>query len=172
MHVDPAQQDPVLERLANEQSAWFARLEVAGTLDMSAPGAWGDKSLRDLLVHLNFWQDYKNARLQAGLMGTTAPRPWPRDIDAIDDEDDQVEAINVWAEEQAAGITGVEAIAESRRLWNEQFATIERMSSELRKDPGAYPMFEGQSLADAVLSGWFFEHYLDEHKAELDRLSM
>lgn len=97
------EQDEVLERLQTERSAWFAKLGVASTMDAEAPGFWGEHSLRDLIAHINFWQAYKNQRLQAGAAGEMAPEPWPADMNAIEDEDEQVDAINAFALEQAAG---------------------------------------------------------------------
>jgi len=163
--------EQALERLEIERSTWFAKLEVAGTLDADQPGFWGEQSLRDLLVHLNFWQSYKNDRLRDGVMGETTPRPWPEFLSAIADDDDQVNAINAYAQEQADGQPASAAIADSQRLWNEQFAIIEGMPSEILTEPNRFPMFEGRGLADALVSGYFFEHYHDEHGAELSALT-
>lgn len=162
--------DKALERLEIERSAWFAKLEVAGAIDANQPGFWGERSLRDLLVHLNFWQAYKNIRLKAAA-GETVARPWPADLNAISNEDDLVDAINAWAHEQSAQHSTAAVIAESHRLWNEQFAIIEAMPSEARSDPNRFPMFEGHSLDECLIEGWYFEHYHDEHAPELAKLA-
>lgn len=166
-----SEKQSILDRLAIEQSSWFAKLEVAGTLDLDAPGFWGDRSLRDLIVHLNFWQQYKNARLRAAIDGTKAPAPWPAEFESIEYEDEQVDAINAFASERASSQSGTDAIMESHRLWNEQFAIIERMSEDLLHRPDRFPMFDGKSLAEIVNSGGYFDHYHDEHGTELATLS-
>jgi hypothetical protein len=154
--VNETIREAVLDRLAIEQSMWFAKLEVAGTLDLNAPGFWGERSLRDLIVHLNFWQQYKNDRLGAAIDGAEA---------------EQVDAINAFALEQAAGTSGKDVIGESHRRWNEQFAIIERLPNDLLTSPGRFAMFDGKSLADSVSTGSYFEHYHDEHGPELAKLS-
>jgi hypothetical protein len=161
--------DAALERLEIERSAWFAKLEVAGAMDANQPGFWGDQSLRDLIVHLNFWQSWKNARLQA--RGESVSHPWPRELDEISDGDEQVDAINAWAQEQAAGQSISQVIAESHRLWNEQYALIEALPADVRSDPDRFPMFEGHSLDELLIDGSYFEHYHDEHGPELAQLT-
>lgn len=165
-------QDDVLERLANERSAWFAKLEVAGAGEMTAPGFWGERSLRDLIAHLNGWQAWKNARLAAAIIGEEATPPWPVETAQIEQGDQRVDQINAWLLQQAAETTPQQVLAEAKTLWNEQFAIVERMPDELRANPDAFPMLEGVSLNDAIRSGAFFEHYHDEHGPELDRLSI
>jgi hypothetical protein len=165
-------QDDVLERLANERSAWFAKLEVAGAEDMTASGFWGEHSLRDLIAHLNGWHAWKNARLLARMTGEEATPPWPVETGQIETDDERVDRINAWLLERAADMPPQQVLAEAKSLWNEQFAIIERMPAELRRDPNAFPMLEGVSVDDAIRSGAWFEHYHDEHGAELARLSI
>ena len=169
--VNETTREAVLDRIAIEQSTWFAKLEVAGTLELDAPGFWGNRSLRDLIIHLNFWQQYKNARLQAAIDKTEAQVPWPAEFESMEDEDEQVDAINAFALEQAADQSGADAIGESHRLWNDQFGIIERMPDELLTDPSGFAMFDGLSLAETVKTGRYFEHYHDEHAADLAKLT-
>lgn len=163
--------DKALEQLEIERSMWFAKLEVAGAIDAEQPGFWDDLTLRDLLVHLNFWQAYKNARLLAGASDETAAHPWPPELDEIADEDARVDAINDWVRVQAEALSIAAIIAESHRLWNEQITLIEAMPVDVREDPGRFPMFEGHSLNQTLIDGWYFEHYHDEHGPELARLT-
>lgn len=157
----------VLAAIERERAAWEELLGEVGENRMLEPGPMGEWTFKDLVAHLNGWRTRGLGRLEAALQGQPdPPPPWPAELQT-DDE------INDWIQAQNADRLLGEILDDSRLMFARMAAIVEMMPEEDLNDPARFPSLEGQSLAEAILTGAYFSHLHEEHepaiRAWLDR---
>lgn len=138
------------------------RMIAAVGVRIDQPGSAGHWSLKDLLVHLTGWQTLTAARLEAPLRGGEPVQPWPELLGA---EEDNVDAINAWFEEQGRDRSTDEVIAESRETLGRIETAISQLSEDDLFELSRFPWLEGYRLGPAVIEG-MNEHFR-EHRDEI-----
>ena len=158
-NTDPRER--LLARIEDERAQWQALVDEVGPERMNEPGPMGDWSFRDLTAHITGWRDRTIARIAAGPHGTPA-QAWPSDMD--DANDDDVERINDWLQEQQRKMP-LEAVL------RDADASFTRLADAVRQVPEDdlttlgrfFWVSDGRSLADAELFG----HIHEEHEPDI-----
>lgn len=157
---------------ANQERVWWEQVLAArGTDAMTQPGiVTPEWSFKDLVVHLNGWQRRALDQMAADRDRRKRPAdPWPAGLNAIPDEDERVNQINAWIQEQGRHLSLAQVLADTRSQWDELLALISTTSVEDMSDPQLFAYLDGQSLGDAVMTGKLFSHVHDEHGADIER---
>ena len=160
----------VLERLQEEPHWWEGILADIGDDRMEEAGIMGGWTFKVMVAHLSGWQRRTLNRLQAGVSGEPeAPTPWPEELNdpGNPDHEGQVDHVNHWLYEHSKDRPVEMVLAESRNQWDELQSLLERMPEDLLLDAETFPFLDGQSLADAVVTGSLFGHFHDEHEPEI-----
>ena len=127
------------------------------------PGTAGHWSLKELLVHLTGWQRLTAARLEAPLRGDDDPsNPWPASTGT---EEENVDAINAWFEDQGRNRSSAEIVAESRETLERIERAIEQLPADDLLEMSRFPWMEGYRLGPGVIGG-MIEHF-QEHQDEI-----
>lgn len=145
--------DHMLARIRDEQQAWRAVVDEVGADRMLEPGPMGEWTFRDLAAHLLGWRERTIAYIEAAVRGEGRPRdPWP---DGLGDPD----AVNDWIQEQHAGRTPEEVLADVDLSFDRLAAALAALPDARLADPNAIAGFEGYSPAGTDwLSHWHEEH--------------
>lgn len=153
----------ILEAIDQERQNWEDLLAEVGESRMLESGPMGEWSFKDLVAHLNGWQKWSLQRLEAAANGQPAPEPdWPYD----ENDDEQVDQINDWIQDQNAEKLLGEVIDESRESFARLAEIVQRLPDEALNDPQRFPWLEGNALGPNLVSrDVFFGHYHDEHEA-------
>jgi hypothetical protein len=147
----------LLAELNSEHEAWQGLLADIGDDRMDEPGVAGPWSIKDIVAHLTAWRRRTVGRLEA--VGHGQPEPaheWPADLK----DDDE---INAWFHERDRNKSLREVLSESRRVFEQLVAAIEKLPQEALDDPGRLPWMQGAPVSGAA----FFSHFHDEHEADM-----
>lgn len=148
------------------QRAETERVIAAAGDRVAAPGSAGHWSVKELLTHLTGWQKMTAARLEAGLNGGEPVQPWP---ESLGSEDENVDAINAWFEEQDRDRSAEEVIAESRETLGRIEAAITQLSDADLFEFNRFPWLEGYQLGSGVIEG-MTEHFREHREEDLRAL--
>lgn len=147
----------LLAQLNSEQDAFEDLLAEIGQDRMEEPGVAGQWSIKDIVAHITAWRRRTVGRLEAAANGGPEPNPpWPADLQ----EDD---AINAWFHERDRKKSVREVLGESRDVFNQLAAAIQKLPEDALDDPGRFPWMEGTPFTGAS----FFSHFHDEHEADM-----
>jgi len=147
----------LLAELKSENEAWERLLAQIGEDRMDEPGAAGAWSIKDVVAHLTAWRRRTVGRLEAAAHGQPEPAsPWPADLH----EDDE---INAWFHARDADKPVREVLSESRGVFQQLAAAIEKFPEAALDDPGRFPWMQGTPVSGAA----FFAHFHDEHEADM-----
>jgi hypothetical protein len=147
---------------------WDDMIRSVGLDRMDEPGVMGQWSTKQLIAHLAGWQWKTVESFKKSLSGGEYPAtPWPAEWNdpATWEADGQVEPINQWIHDRAAGMSSDEVIQEARDLWLELRRIVGGLSVDQMNDPNLFPRLEGKSLGELLLAGEFMGHFrehLDE----------
>lgn len=153
-----AGKDEVLDALQKSFTGWQARLNGMTEAEVCALPASGGWCLKDVIGHLNAWQERSIVRLEAALAGTKPVSPdW---MDGLPEEEDFLELFNQRIYERSAAESWETVYAR----WQTDFARFLQLAA-LVPEPdllaqGKYPWLEGYPLM-AVLLGSLDHH--NEH---------
>lgn len=151
----------VLAVIAAERAEWNDLVNAVGPDRMQEPGAMGQWTFKDLAAHLTGWRQRSINRLRAAARGEGEPLPpWPADL-----EDD--DAINDWIQEHATNRSVEDILAEADTSFADLAAAVESLPSDVLWDQARFPWLEGQSIGQAILDRSYFDHYHDEHEADV-----
>lgn len=154
----------VLAAINREREVWDALLAEVGEDRMLETGPMGDWTFKDLVDHLTSWRERSLRRLEAAAHGQPEPpSPWPADLQ----EDDDVDAINAWFRQQSADKLLGEVLDESRASYARLTEVVQHLPDDALSDGSYFAWTEGQPLAEAIVSGAFFDHLHDEHAADV-----
>jgi len=160
----------VIQRIEDEQTWWAEATHNTDISEAEAPGLAGEWSFKDVVNHLNIWQGRDIAELRAARDGAERPAPeWPAEIEAIEDEDERVRHINAWTSKRDQAISVNEAIERYASQLEELEEFVTEMTDETVNDPDLFPVLDGRSLADSIMSGWLFRHTHGEHGPDLQK---
>lgn len=126
------------------------------------PGSFEALSLKDLIAHLTYWRVLTAERLEAGLAGREPVMPWPAPLD----EDDDVDAVNLWIYNENLGKSSATIMAESADTFVRCAAAIAAMPQEGLFDLGYFAWAAEFRLAPAVISGTYY-HFHEDHEPEI-----
>jgi hypothetical protein len=147
----------LLAQLNSEHKEFEGLLGQIGEDRIEEPGVAGDWSVKDIVAHLSAWRRRTVGRLEAVAHGQPEPAPlWPAELH----EDDE---INAWFQARDRVKSVRDVLEESRGVFQELAAAIEKMPQEALDDPGRFPWMEGTSLSGAA----FFSHFHNEHEADM-----
>ena len=153
----------LITQLNSENQAWEALLGAIGEERMDETGVAGAWSIKDVVAHLAAWRRRTVARLEVAGRGQPEPAPeWPSDL-RDDDE------INSWFHARDRGKSVREVLAESRRVFQELVAAIEKLPDDALDDAGRFPWTNGAPLTGATLFGHFHEEHEADMRAYLSR---
>ena len=123
---------------------------------MTAPGAVGDWSVKDLLAHLIFWEQAPVRALRAEASGEPGQLP---------PDDEGVDRLNARAVAERRERPPAEVLTEFERSYHELLEVVEPLSDEDLNDPGRYAWTGGKPLW-RIIAGESYLHYR-EHDEEL-----
>ncbi len=156
----------ILEAIDQERQSWEALLAEVGESRMLEPGPMGEWSFKDLVAHLNGWKLRTLQRLEAVANGQPEPDlGWPANAD----DDDQVDVVNDWIQEQNADKLLGEVINESRESFARLAEVVQRLPDDALYDPQRFPWLEGNALGPIIANREIFDHYHDEHEPDVQR---
>jgi hypothetical protein len=158
----------VVAAINREREAWDGLIAQIGEDRMLESGPMGDWTFKDLAAHLTAWRERSVRRLEAAAHGQPEPQaPWPAELN--DENDDDIDAINAWFQQQSADKLLGEVLDESRESYARLAEAVQQLPDEALTDPSYFSWTEGQALGDAIVSGDFFGHLHEEHDAEIRR---
>jgi hypothetical protein len=147
----------LMAQLNSEQEAFEGLLGLIGEDRMEEPGVAGAWSIKDVVAHLTAWRRRTVGRLEAVARGESEPAaPWPADLR----EDDE---INAWFHARDRNKSVREVLSESRGVFQQLAAAIEKFPEDALDDPGRFPWMQGTPLSGAA----FFSHFHDEHEGDM-----
>jgi hypothetical protein len=151
----------LLNWLQEKYKQWEAFLDKIGPTRMDQPGVNGDWSMKDMLAHLNGWQQRLIASFQAAQRGESEPPPpWPAHLHTEDE-------INAWIYETNHGRSVHAVMDESHRLFQQLLAVIDGLPEDVRIEriePEYYLVWVEDKRFPA---GEFFDHFRDEHEPDV-----
>ena len=102
----------LIERLRQERAAWDGLLARLDEQRMTASGAMGEWTFKDLIAHITAWRQHELNGLVAAHEGRAAPpAPWAEDLG----HDGDTDAINKWIYQRNKHRPLGDILAESRR---------------------------------------------------------
>jgi hypothetical protein len=147
----------LLAELKSENESWERLLAQIGEDRMEEAGAAGAWSIKDVVAHLTAWRRRTVGRLEAAANGQPEPaHEWPADLH----EDDE---INAWFHARDRDKSVRDVLSESRRVFQQLAAAIEKFPEAALDDPGRFPWMQGTPLSGAA----FFAHFHNEHEADM-----
>lgn len=163
--TQPYTLEAIFARARDERAWWEGVVAARPARDMTQPGTITPEwSFKDLVNHLNGWRRRAIDHMHADRARRERPaEAWPDELNAIADEDEQVDRINAWIQARGQQLSLDEVIAESRSQWDELYALITTTSEEDMRDPQLFSYLDGHSLGDAVISGDLWDHVHGEH---------
>ena len=148
----------LLNWLQEEYQQLEALLDQVGPARMEQPGVNGDWSIKDLVAHLNGWQPWLIARMQAAQHGEPEPpSPWPVQLQT-DDE------INAWIYETNKDRPVREVLDESHQLFQQLLAVIEGLPDDVRIEREWHLVWLGDKRFPI---GEFFDHFHNDHEPDV-----
>ena len=147
----------LLADLDSENQVWEGLLEDIGEERMEEQGVAGAWSIKDVVAHLAAWRRRTVGRLEAVAKGQPEPAPaWPAEL-RDDDE------INKWFHARDRAKPVREVLSESRRVFQQLRAAIEKLPDDVLDDPRRFPWMQGAPMSGATLFG----HFHEEHEADM-----
>jgi hypothetical protein len=148
----------LLNSLQAMQQQWELLLDQVGPTRMDHPGVNGDWSMTDMVAHLTEWNRYLVARLDAAQRGEPEPPPhWPAHVQTEDE-------VNAWIYETNRGRPADEILDESRQLFRQLLAVIERLPDDVRIDEAYHLVWLDGKYYPA---SEFFDHFRDDHEPDV-----
>ena len=155
----------LLAAIERERAGWERLLAEVGEARMTRPGATGDWSFKDVVVHLSGWRERTLDRLEAARRHQPPPPPpWPEGFD--EDSEAGLEQINRWLYERGKDRPLADVLAESREQFRQLYEAVQSLPEQDLLEPGRFPWLEGEALGPAVLGG-SFAHLHEEHEPTL-----
>ncbi len=149
----------LLDQIEQEQLRWTALLAEVGEEHMLQPGAMGDWTFKDVIAHLNAWQQHSITLLEAAQRKQApVPPPWPSNLDWDKDQDQ----INQWVYMANWDRPLADLLQESRHQFEQLTGLIQMLPEADLFDPQHFPWTKERSLASTT-----FGHFDDEHEPAL-----
>lgn len=156
--------EEALAAVEHQREAWLALVAEVGPERLETPGAMGDWTFKDLAAHLNGWQERKVSLLENVAAGKyeLPPEPWPADITDVHDINDWIYAAN---KDRPVD----EVLADATAQYDRMRAAVEKIPEDVLNEKGLFPWLEDEPFAARLVDGRLFDHYPDEHEADVRR---
>lgn len=149
----------LIAALRADQQFWRDLAGQVGPDRYAEPGPMGEWSFGDMAGHLVGWRNRTIARVEAFAHGAPNPaNPWPANLD----EDAQVDEVNDWIQQQAAGRPPEELVQEYDASYDRLIAALDATPEAKLTDPNAVPW-----LDSAIVDADFTSHLHEEHVASV-----
>ena len=153
--AEPTNKTELLAQLQAGRTAWEALLAQVEPAHWTDVGIEGDWSLKDVIVHIAFWEGRAVKRLQAVARGKTpTPHPVIKNLDTDD--------ANAWIYDQNEHRPLAEVQAEEQATYQELLATLESVSDSDLFTPGRFPWLDSGLALWETLPSNSYGHY-EEH---------
>ncbi len=147
---EPASKDELIRTLKTERQRWEELLNEVGPNRTETSGVTGDWSVKDIIAHVNAWEERLVAWLEAIALGTSPELPpWPANLDE--------DATNAWIWKVNRGRRLDEVLAESRRTSERVEELLAAVTEQDLKEPGRLWWLSGASLL-ASIPGHSYAH--------------
>jgi|GraSoiStandDraft_54_1057290.scaffolds.fasta_scaffold130811_3 hypothetical protein len=146
----------LLHEMSNGYTALENILAPLNQAQMTTPGVNGDWSIKDILAHLNAWQDYLVIRLQA------ATRNEVPAVGVLSDEDEgnTVDRLNADFYEENKARPLDEVLAEFHTTYRQIVEAVQALSDEDLFEPKRFAWMKGNALWE-LIPGNTYGHYLE-----------
>jgi hypothetical protein len=150
--------------LHEEHQQWTAFLDGIDPARMDQPGVAAHWSVKDIVAHLTGWNRNLAARIQAAQRSEPQPPPpWPAHLEAEDD-------INAWIYEASRSRSVQAVLDESHQQFRQFLAVIKGLPDEVQIETQHHQgrAYHVVQLGDQrFLTGEFFDHFHDDHEADV-----
>jgi hypothetical protein len=147
----------LVEQMKSEQESFEGLLGQVGEERMEEPGVAGEWSMKDVVAHLTAWRRRTVARIEAAAQGKPEPaHEWPEELKEDDD-------VNAWFHERDRNKSVSQVLAESRRVFDQLVAAVEKFPEDAVDRIQTLPWWQGAPVNGAA----FFGHFHDEHEADM-----
>src|SRR6478736_3211511 len=118
--ADQMTKSKLLDIMSESQTRWQALLAEVGEERMTRPGVEGDWSVKDIVAHVNFYEDWLVGYLQSALRGE---KPQSNPETAGVDTDQQ----NAWVYERIRDRPLRDVLEESPRIFARLLETVQAL---------------------------------------------
>ena len=151
----------LIDWLEEQYQQWEAFLDQIDPALMEQPGVAAHWSIKDIVAHLNGWQQNFVERFQAAHRGQPEPPPhWPEHLQEEDE-------INAWIYESGRGRSLSELLDESEKLFEQVLDVVKALPDDVRiehVEPVYYLVWIGD---ERYVVGEFFDHFRDDHEPDI-----
>ena len=144
----------LLDRLPHERARWDALLAEVGQERMEIPGATGEWTFKDIVVHLTAWW-----RREVGCLA--AVRRGERPVAHPDQRDVQV--INDWIYHTNRDRPLLDVLRDEQEVWQQLEAALRALPELDLAEPGRFDWLNGQALGPRIVED-FLMHLHEEHE--------
>jgi len=149
----------LLTQLRLERLEWQALLDTIGRGRMETPGAMGDWTFKDLLVHLTAWWRREIAVLEAARRNET-PFPHP--------PESSVQMINRWLYDTNRDRPLTEVLYDVDATWHQFEEALQRFNEQELIEAERFPGLQGNALGPSTLNN-FLGHWHEEHQPDIEK---
>ena len=151
--------------LRADQAFWRALAAEVGPARYTDPGPMGEWSFADMAGHLVGWRERTINRVLAIGRGEPEPAPpWPADLDA----DDDVDRVNDWIQEQHAGRSPEQLVADYDASYDRLIEALESVPAHLHE---AMVPWADEPLVEVDFTGHLHDEHVGPARAWLDGTS-
>ena len=158
----PTTKAALLDWARRERAGWELLLAEVGEAHIHEPGAMGEWTFKDLLVHLTTWQRHELAPLEQARGGERPAPPRPAGLDPHRDQD----RINGFVHERTRDRPLSEVLREGRRTWDRLEEGLAVLPEAALVDPHHFAWMEGEALGPAVVYH-ATAHFHNGHEADV-----
>ena len=162
MHTEMTKAE-LLERIRAARAEWEAALAAVPAERMTEPGAAGEWSVKDVLAHVSYWEDWQADQLEGLLRGETAmvTRQGTPPGALSDDTDERNAAIYTLYRERPLP----EARDMARQSYPRLLALVEQVTEEALNDRQTYAWTFGYPVWRMIAGNTYTHHPV--HAADL-----
>jgi hypothetical protein len=144
----------LLDRMHQEGAQWDTLLAEVGQERMEIPGATGEWTFKDIVVHLTAWWRREVGRLEAVRRGERpVPHPDQRDV----------QVINQWTYHTNRDRPLSDVLRDAQAVWQQFEAALQATPERDLAQPGRFDWLDGQALGPRIVED-FLMHLHEEHE--------
>jgi hypothetical protein len=157
--------DEQIAAIRADQQFWRDLAGEVGADRYAESGPMGKWTFGDMAAHMLGWRNRTLNRLEAFSRGEPdPPNPWPAELD--EDDDEGVDAINAWIQEQHADRSPAQLVGDYDASHDRLVRALESIPEAKLTDPRAIP-FVGGPLVDVDFGGHLHEEHVPSVRAWL-----
>jgi hypothetical protein len=164
MHTEMTKAE-LLERIRATRAEWEAALAAVPEGRLTEPGAVGEWTVKDVVAHVSYWEDWQADQLEALLRGETAlfTRPGTPPGALSDDADERNAAIYALYRDRPPE----KVLDLARASYPRLLALVEQLTAQALNDHQTYAWTFGYPVW-RMIAGNTYTHY-PRHAADLHR---